>query len=143
MAYYVWLTDDCRAKAQSHGTLQLVENTARQVELSQHLVGFDQMSPSRHLKRGRGQNYRLLAYRWDRDANDSVIAFHTVLSRGSKDYEQFLQTYDRSDLLAFANVTESDVRAFYAQRTIKSPLPQRKHMSDLERTWLYGIAPDR
>lgn len=144
MTYYVCLTDKCRAGARSHGTLQLVENVARQVEQSQQLVGLDQMSPTRYLKRGLGKSYRLLGYRWDVNASDSVIVLEAVLPRGSTDYEHFLKGYQSPDYSpTFATMSEDEARAYYSQRTTKEPLPPRQEMSERERSWLYGVAPER
>jgi hypothetical protein len=144
MTYYIWLTDACRREARQHGTLQLVEHIVDQVEASQRLVGFDQFSPTRFLKRGLGRSYRLVAYRWDMTAEDSVLTFERVLPRGSGDYEYFSANYERIDPRSYlADTTDEKVRVYYARRTASEPLPPRPQMTERESSWLYGVSTER
>ena len=129
--FYVYITDQCREDASTHGVLDDVENLARRIEEDQSDRGLEHYPPPYRKKR-MGRQGRLVIEE-SRFENDTVLCFVRYLIRSSAEYESFLRNtgnYHERNM-----ISTDEVQDFLAERRTQS-INRKQSLSEAELTYL-------
>jgi hypothetical protein len=123
MALLVYVTAECRQDAETHGLIVEVERFCTRVEKTQSTSQFDPFPPPYLVKKKLGGRQGRLIADCRTVGDHAIIVFLTILTRGSRSYEEFA-----SDPISYGNqhlrfVTDADVTRFVEKRTRIAPLP--------------------
>src|SRR5262245_50995296 len=92
MEFLSFVTDGCLDAARHHGVEREVKKLANKVEDDQSISSWDKFLPSPYIKKSLGRDWRVIAERRPLANRDViVICFLTLLSRGSHEYEKFIE----------------------------------------------------
>ncbi len=134
MAYFVYLTEQCRRDLERHKMGEEVERLRAKVEAAQTVVGFDRF-PVPFLKKRFGR-MRLLIEERIQPGDVHVLCFVRLVFRGDNDYESFLANPD-----AIKGTYEiGDLAAFVRDRQAREPPPSTA-LTELETSYLQVLGP--
>ncbi|MGE0884279.1 MAG: hypothetical protein AB7P14_12100 [Blastocatellales bacterium] len=140
MALFVFVTENCKDDANTHGLLDEVERFKERVESTQSTSLFDPFPPPYLVKKKLGgQQGRLIAAR--RTVGEhAVVILLAILIRGDRAYEdQFAKDPVGYGQRHFKDlVSEEDLSNFIAERTYTTPPPDKPEPSDPEYEMLYN-----
>ena len=141
MALYVHTSTECKSDAQKHDQDRLLANLSESVQSSQNLTGFDTLLPSPFVKKALGRNFRLIGVRKP-ISNDIVVLFLRILSRGSREYENFLKAWENQTealLNKYQPNLHETIRSVHDHCTRHSSVPEIAPPSTVESKWLYNV----
>lgn len=141
MALYVHTSTDCKRDAQKHDQDRLLANLSESVQSSQNLTGFDTLLPSPFVKKALGRNFRLIGVRKP-ISNDIVVLFLRILSRGSREYENFLKAWENQTealLNKYQPNLHETIKSVHDHCTRHSSVPEIAPPSTVESKWLYNV----
>jgi tetratricopeptide (TPR) repeat protein len=140
MALFVFVTENCKDDANTHGLLDEVERFKERVESTQSTSLFDHFPPPYLVKkRLGGRQGRLIADQ--RTVGDhAVVVFLAILIRGDRAYEdQFVKDPVGYGQRHFKDlVSEEQLSRFIAERTRTTPPPDKPEPSGPEYEMLYN-----
>jgi len=140
MSLFIFITENCKADAATHGLTHDVERFKEDVERSQSTSLFDPFPPPYMVKKKLGgRQGRLIADR--RIIEDhAVIVFLAVLIRGSRAYEdEFVKNPVKYGEQHFSHlITDEELVAYVKERTRVEPAEKKVSPDELEYGFLYG-----
>lgn len=145
MALFVFITENCRNDAYTHGLLDEVERFKERVESTQSTSLFDPFPPPYLVKKKLGgRQGRLIAER--RTVGDhAIVVFLAILIRGDRAYEdQFAKDPVGYGERHFKElVSEEELSRFIAEATQIAPPPAKPEPSGAEYEILYSAFAHR
>ena len=143
MAIYVYVTENCRENAITHGLQEELDRFVARVEKAQSLALFDSDFPPPFLVKRKfgGRQGRLIAQdvRPTGAEDHTIVVLLALMIRGTGEYDQF--GHDPLDYgnRRFANLyTEEALFEWLADR-IKTPVTEKEPPSDVEQEVLFSV----
>jgi tetratricopeptide (TPR) repeat protein len=139
MALFVYVTDQCREDARSHGILADLEAFRGQVEERQSTSQFDPFPPPYMVKKKLGSRQGRLIAELREVGEHSAVVFLAVLIRGEHAYQEGFAVdpigYGQQH---FVGLAPQDILArFIDDRTRATPPPAKPEPSEAEYSFLY------
>ena len=141
MALVVFIAQECREDAEKHGLSSGLNNLKESVEQYQNLTGFAFFPPTPFVKKQIGRRFRLLGYRFP-VGDDELVVFLRLLGRGSGEYEDFLENWDKDQdriTRQLQPYSHAQLQGIFCEKTRTSPPPPRPEPTAEERAWLYEV----
>ena len=118
-----------------------LNNLKESVEQYQNLTGFAFFPPTPFVKKQIGRRFRLLGYRFP-VGDDELVVFLRLLGRGSGEYEDFLENWDKDQdriTRQLQPYSHAQLQGIFCEKTRTSPPPPRPEPAAEERAWLYEV----
>lgn len=132
---YVYITEQCREEARTHGVLDAVESLAAKMEADQSAAGLERF-PKPYLKKRFGKQGRLIVDE-HKLGDDVLYRFVRYLIRGNSEYESFLN--NPGEFHQRHSVNQEELEQILAERK-KRPIARRQPLSEDEKIFLQHLS---
>ena len=136
MRYFTYISKTCELEAKEHSVKPEVLKLAQLIEKQQSV---DNLDPhDQFLKKKLGRSFRLIIGR-KYEGDDCLLVFWRVFPKGSSDYRRFCENpAPFADRFEQACVKD-DLEKVWAEKRVKTDIPQLADLSDDERAYLYQL----
>lgn len=138
MAFYVYITKECEADIKNFGLASEVNNLRLKIETEQH-INYLVRFPAPFLKKRFARQHRLIAStREFADKQAVIVIFHRILTRGGKDYENFIMRpsdYGNENFLI--KINEDEIQTWLVLEQSKSKLKAKPKLSEIELQFIW------